>query len=571
METSKLHCVIDCRVSDEQQLKNGSLDNQEVIGRLTALKLGIPDSNIKVFKKPHSATTTERDDFQEILDFIKDSGKNYKYYIVKSLDRLTREGYPEFLRLEAELEKLGVRIIDAQGIIQPKQNSLSHLGDFEYKWSIFSPSEAGVMLETYKGKAEVRDILTRLVGAEIKLVQEGYSVRRPPDGLKNKPILMDGKKKVIREAGDRAHFFQKMLEMRAGGVDDKEIVDLLNAMGFKTQSMHRWDKRNKEHPKVIGKVGGNPLTIKQLQRYIKQTEYAGVNYEKWTRKQPVKMQQFDGIVTVDTFNKANRGKVFIQKNSDVSIEILHDYSPWGKIKRIRNNPDYPAKWVLCPHCQQEMLASASKGKSGIKFPAYHCGGVKEGKRAHSYLRITKKEFEDSTNAYLDKLRFEDGFFEELEQKLIVEYRKKEKDIVIESSAISRSVSELKAEQAKKLDSFENAESATTRRILEAQIEKLDRQIKEAEGKRGQIETNEKSIKAFIQYAKHVMEHPAEIIDKADNMQSRKALLSLFFEEIPTYQEILNGTPKLTLLFKLSEEFKIDKTQLVTLRGIEPRF
>lgn len=49
------------------------------------------------------------------------------------------------------------------------------------------------------------------------------------------------------------------------------------------------------------------------------------------------------------------------------------------------------------------------------------------------------------------------------------------------------------------------------------------------------------------------------------------LLGLFFEEIPTYADILNGTPKLTSLFKLSKEFKLDERQLVTLRGIEPRF
>ncbi len=185
------YAIIDCRVSDPQQLKGGSLDNQEAIGRLTAERLGAKIA--KIFRKPHSATTTEREDFQEVIDFIKKYPKPVHYYIIKSLDRLTREGYVEYVRLRAELEKLGVEIVDADGVIQQKKNTLSHLGDYKYRWSVYSPSEAGEMLETYKGKAEVRDILTRLVGAEIRLVQDGFAVRRAPDGLKNKRIFDNGK------------------------------------------------------------------------------------------------------------------------------------------------------------------------------------------------------------------------------------------------------------------------------------------------------------------------------------------------------------------------------------------
>jgi hypothetical protein len=144
-----------------------------------------------------------------------------------------------------------------------------------------------------------------------------------------------------------------------------------------------------------------------------------------------------------------------------------------------------------------------------------------------------------------------------------EYRAREKEIVLESSAISRSVSELKAEQAKKLDAFILAESQITRTMLEGQVSELDAQIKLAESKRGTIELTEKSIKAFIRYAKFVMEHPAEILEKAGDLQSRRALVSLFFEETPTYPQLINGTAKLTSLFRLSETFKTNKNHLVT--------
>ncbi|KND50548.1 MAG: putative site-specific recombinase [Parcubacteria bacterium C7867-003] len=540
MDKEPKYAIIDCRVSDPQQLKGGSLQDQEAIGRITAERLNA--TVLKVFRKPHSATTSEREDFQEILDFIKTSKKTISYYIVKSIDRLTRVGYPEYLRLKTELGKLGVSVIDSYGVIQPTKNTLEHLG-VSYKWSNHSPSEAGEMLEAYKGKVEVRDILTRLIGAEVRLTQEGFSVRRAPDGLRNKSVMVDGKKKIIREADpERVHYFQKMFELLAEGNGFPKTVEILNAMGFRTQEQKQWDRTDKEHPKVTGR----------------------------THHCPIKLQLFDGIVSVDTFNRANGGKIFIQINSENKIEILHDYSSWNKAKRLKDNPKYPWKVIRCPYCNQEMLASASSGKLG-KHDGYHCGIKTNTKRAHKYFRVKQKDFEENVNRYFENLKFQEAFMKGLELHLIDEYRAKEKEIVIESSAISRSVSELKAEQAKKLDDFGQAESVITKRMIEKQIESLDEQIKQAESTRNGIEINEKSIKSFIHYAKHVMEHPTEILTTAEDLNARRAIMSLFFEEMPTYHQILNGTPKLQPLFRLSEEFKQSERPLVTLRGVEPRF
>lgn len=561
------YCIIDCRVSDPQQLKGGSLEDQEMAGRMKAEELGATVA--MVFRKPHSATTTERDDFEEVKAYIKASKKRISFYIIKSIDRFTRAGYTEYLRLKDELEELGVTVVDCNGVIQPKINTLRHLGDFEYKWSMKAASESAEMLAAHESNSEVTKILTRLVGAEIKLVQEGYCVRWAPDGLQNKAILVDGKNKKIREPDpDRAHFFKKMFELLASGMDYPQVVEKLNAMGFRTREFNRWDRTDKEHPRVIGKTGGNRLTVKQLQRYVLQTEYAGVIYEKWTKHRPVKAK-WDGIVSIETYNKANRGKRYIEVNADGTIEVFHNYSPWGRVRRMKNNPEFPWKVILCPTCNAELLGSSSRGKSGETFAAYHCGGNKSGKRSHPYFRVRKSEFDTNIKVYLESLRFETGFLEGLEEKLIKKYRQREKDIVQESSLISRNVADLKAEQANKLEAYALAESATVRRMLETQIDELESQIKDVESKRTQIELTEKSIKGFIRYAKKIMEHPAEILTSSDDLESRRALMSLFFEVSPTYMDIVNGTPKLQPLFRLSEDFKQDKSPLVTLPGIEP--
>lgn len=567
----KIYCIIDCRVSDPQQLKGGSLEDQAVAGQFVADKNGwIVD---KIFRKPHSATTIERDDFEELFAYIlaqRKKGIRISKYICKTIDRFTRMGAVEYIRLKDRLEGLGVDLVDTTGIIQPKRNSLEHLGgDQKYWWSIYSPSEGGELLAAHESKQEVRKILTRLVGAEIQLVQDGYVVRDAQDGLQNKKILVNGKNKTVREPNPtRVHYFQKMFDLLAEGMDYPEVADRLNAMGFRTRLRNAWDRTDKEHPRVVGQKGGNLLTVKQLQRYVQQTAYAGVNYEKWTRHRPVKMEGFEGIVTIEKFNKANRGKIFIKENSDGSIEILHNYSPWGRVKRLKDNPSYPWKCILCPHCKSEMLGSASRGKSGNTFGGYHCGGNKDGKRAHPYFRVSQSEFEKNVSLYLNSLKFEDGFMSALELHLKDKYRNREKEILIDSSAISRTVSDLKAELAKKLEAFGFAETPIMRRMLEEQVNTLDDEIKKAESARGKIEITERSIRAFRHYAEQLMEHPSEILTGADNSYTRRALLTLFFEEIPTYFDILNGTPKIQPLFRLSEDFKTNKSQLVTPQRIE---
>ena len=49
---------------------------------------------------------------------------------------------------------------------------------------------------------------------------------------------------------------------------------------------------------------------------------------------------------------------------------------------------------------------------------------------------------------------------------------------------------------------------------------------------------------------------------------KQALFGLVFSEIPTYQEITNGTPKLSLTFQLSSGFKSTKTLSVVIKGIK---
>jgi hypothetical protein len=67
-----------------------------------------------------------------------------------------------------------------------------------------------------------------------------------------------------------------------------------------------------------------------------------------------------------------------------------------------------------------------------------------------------------------------------------------------------------------------------------------------------------------------MEHLEFLLLQSENMTKQQAMFGLLFEEFPTYDEIVNGTPKLSLVFELSKAYAEGKTLLVARRGILTR-
>lgn len=66
-----------------------------------------------------------------------------------------------------------------------------------------------------------------------------------------------------------------------------------------------------------------------------------------------------------------------------------------------------------------------------------------------------------------------------------------------------------------------------------------------------------------------MEHLEDLLIGGSNPQKNASLFGLLFDEKPTYQELVDGTPKLACLFKLNEDYKKTKTFDVSRVGVEP--
>ncbi len=555
---TKKHCLIYCRVSSVKQAQQGeSIDDQEKICLSIAEKYNA--SVLNIFKEQYSGRKDERPVIDEVFNYIKKNPNKVNFLIVRAIDRFTRNGTLGYESLKQKLAQYGVELIDSYGIIQPSKNTLEHLG-VEYNWSRIHPSEITELVMAQQGKSEVTQILTRMIGAEINLVRDGYKVRQENDGYINSKIYVDGKKRVIQVPDpQRAHFFVKMFEMSITHTD-QQVVDYINAIGYKSREQKKWSKSK---DRVIGVKGGIKLNVKQLQKIRQRPIYCGVNSEKWLEV-PIKTQ-YAGLVSIDTFNKANKGKLYIEESKDGVIKILKDYNP-HQLKRMKDNPQFPHKSVvLCSVCKKPFLGSSPKGKCK-PVPIYHCA------RNHKYLGVNKTEFEKELTTFVSNLEYKDeSFIKTFEAVLMNKFREREKELGEFSVKVGTTVIELETEKKNLIDVYTSTQNEIIREELEKKINEIHKQIENTREQRNGIEVQENDIHAFVGYVKKLMEHPVDMLVKQKNLPALRGLFGIVFEELPTYEEIVNGTPKLSLPYRLSDEFHKNKSLNVTLRRIELRF
>jgi hypothetical protein len=513
-----------------------------------------------------SGRKNDRKVFDDFIDYCIDNINKIDILLVKGIDRFCRQGSEEYLKLKAKLKKAGVRLHDAEGIIQGEKNTLEDLG-FEYDWSKYEPSRANEIARAEQAKDEVRISLTRMISHEIKYTQLGYWNRNSVYGFHNQKADTDndGRRNILVAFEEEAFFIRKLFELKGERkYSDQYAVDELNNLGFKTRVMMRRDKDTK---KPIGRIGGKPLTVKQMQRLLQRTVYAGVIMEKWTHDQPV-LARFDGLVSIELFNKANEGKVYIEQNGS-ELAVRRNYSPWA-VKKNRRNPMYPYKnVVLCPDCGKSLLGSASTGRSGQKFPAYHC--------ARGHQRFSQKP--DVLNNLVEKTISELQFTEEngrlFKECFLLVYEERRTTAVTESVKYSENLDALKLQQLEAYRTVKTTTSALVRARAETEYEELDSKITELSNITAKVEEKEMKARSAYKQAAHLMEHLEEVLIDKENVANQEVLFKLAFKELPSYSDLENGTVKLNSLFRLkqiaSSSEVTSREQMVTPRGIEPRF
>ncbi len=566
-ELSGKNAVAAIRVSTTKQGTDGDSPEaqKEQIERFAANK-GITIKKFFVFME---SASKEQQPMQEAVDYCKNAHNDIDLFIIKSIDRFTRGGSLSYDMLKSQLESSKVQLVDIYGVISAQQvNTLDHLG-FEYKWSIYSPSKKSEILEAERSKDELRDIMSRMIGAEIRYTQNGYWMRQPPYGyLSEKVDTNQGKRTILKPCEDEAVFIRKMFELRAEGLlTDQEITDKLNDTGYRTR-MHY--VRNKDDlSKVITKRGGKLLTVKSMQRIIANTIYAGINIEKWTNYTPTKCA-FAGLVPIDLFNRANRGKKYIAFNeADGEYEILRQAPKKHLVEKVMNNPDFPyKKFVLCPECKGTLLGSASRGKTGKYYPAYHCSN-----KGH-YFRVPKDQMDERITQFISRIKVNQDQIDLLLDTVRKEFDRRQALSGMDEQAIEKQIQTLKQEAETALSKIMLLSNATAVAYLENEIEQHHQKIKKLEKEKQQMKGKKPiDIDRVLARVRYFLEHLDLLLLKQQDPHKNAQLFGVLFDQLPTYADLDYGTQKTPLFTGVNSVFRLapfEKSLMVTPRRVELR-
>ena len=556
----KRQAVALLRVSSSKQGFDGdSTDKQkEDIEKILVPKYNAPV--VKWFDLIQSATK-EIHPATQVIDYCK-IHPEIAYCYVTYIDRFTRAGSYYYLSLKAQLSKYGVQLIDLAGVISTQTvNTLESLGK-EYKWSTYSPSLTAEILEAESSKDEIRKILTRLIGSEIRYMRMGYWAANRPEGyLIEKVETENGKRCILNPDSEKSKYFFRMFELRIDGLPDTEIVKRINAMGYKS------DKRNARDGKgvIIGYKGKLPLTVKQLNKFIVNPIYCLVSAHKWLAT-PTLMHGTP-IVSIDMFNKANRGKIaiIIDNNTFKVLKgtVLEKYS-----RKCKDNPTYAFKeYISCPDCKHKLKGSASRGKLGKLYPAYHCSV------RHKYLRIPLADMETTIENYVKKVRFSDEFKAKFNKITLEELEKRITNIEKDSIMSEKTVIQLKAEKQQIVDTLKSLSSLIAIKAMEEELEKVEFQLASTTQVRDNKEDEQLNLETLFNHCKYYVEHLEDLILGGTNPLQNAAFFGLIFDDTPTYEDLKHGTPVLAPLFRLNEAYKeaYNYPQSLTVddEGIEP--
>lgn len=540
------NAVAAIRVSTLKQGVDGdSPDDQKDQIEQYAASRGMKITKYFVFLE---SASEEQQPMQEAINYCKDPKNDIQHFIIKSIDRFTRGGSFFYDTLKNQLDECNVSLVDIYGVISSQKiNTLEHLG-VKYKWSEYSPTKKAEMLEAERAKDEVRDIQTRMIGAQIRYARMGYWVRRPLLGFNNVHIeTREGKRCVLEPNEIEAPFVIKLFEMRARGTyEDIQIVDELNVLGFRTRERVIRDKEDRT--KIIDTIGGEPLTLKQLWRMVENPVYAGVNPEKWTQDKPVKCM-FNGLVSIELFNAANKGKIIITEDTE-GVHIHRRPPPDYLIYKGAKNAVFPYKRiVMCPGCSKPLYGSASRGRHGKYFPAYHCHH-----RGH-HFRVSTKEFDSTIEAFVKSVEVAPEYIDALISGVAEAYDKQQLNIHNDAVTIDLRMVQIRSQIRQAVGKIKYLSSESAIKYMEEDINKMEAEISELEIERQKTQpqksTNMEKMSAYVRY---FLAHLEELLLHQSNPILQAKYFGVMFNNPPTYHDIVFGTPDVSKITGINEVF-----------------
>ncbi len=537
MAISPQHTLGVVRVSTSGQIETGdSPDHQKLNIEYFCNNKKLPE--LIIYELAHSATSNElkKQALYQVVEYVRNHPElNIKFVVFSFFDRFTRGGAEIYIPLKKLFQELGVTLLDTGGVISAEvNNTLEHLGK-SYKWSVYSPSEKGEILKAEEDKSSTRDMLSRLIGSEISYVREGYANGPAELGYRNIKVDTEEGKRTVREPNPpESEWVKKIYELSAQHVPEERIVEIVNLMGFKTRTMKKRDRLDRK--KIIGLIGGRPLKDYMIPRILEKPIYAGINVHKFLLKGEAVKAKFEGLVSIDLWNKANQGRRFIIEREG-KYKVVKKLPPEYTTRKSRFNPQFPFKGklcpIMCPDCSRLITGSVSKGKKD-HYSFYH-GTCTVRKNGHSF-RVSKKAYEDTLKSFVQRLKMDEKAKTRWKQIVLQKWYEKIGQTKKESISAQERVTDLDATEKMLYEKLKMVTLPEIVQKLESEIADVMIQKKKLKEVRTDKEEADTNIEEVIKLVGYYFEHLDEVIFSGTDYARDARLFGMLFAETPHFDQ-----------------------------------
>ena len=332
------------RVSTDEQVPGASLENQRI-----AIQRYADENNIEVVDwftdAGYSAKTAHRPELQKMLDSIYENKGKVDHVIVYNVSRISRN-------LESFSRDIGYRMASCGCTLRSTIEAISDKPEGKLMLNI------ALSVHQYDNDVKAQTVRDNMS----LLAKQGWWMSQAPLGLKLKHILIDG---ITTKDGKKK--YHNTLEINETDNIGENIRFLLNR--FSEGDINIADLARLAQKMGVKSKNGKLIQFTTINGILLQSAYAGYNSSKSLLKgETVRIRDFDGIITLDTFNK----------NQQIIKGNMREIIP-------SDNDAYPLKHTLiCSKCGTPIRASAPKAGNGKKSPRYHCC-----KRGHSSIGVTE--------------------------------------------------------------------------------------------------------------------------------------------------------------------------------------
>ncbi len=257
--------------------------------------------------------------------------------------------------------------------------------------------------------------------------------------------------------------------------------------------------------------------------------------------------KFESIISKELFNKCQEGYK----------ESVH-VAP-----RSANNPLFPLRGTICEDCGEAITGSSSTGRKGKKYPYYHHAS----QRCINYHSIPKQTFEQLFVEYLNEIT-PSAKYEKLFKAIVIDiWQSNYKKLDSENVRVRSEIDKLEQERQKVFDfhragKYSDDEFEEQKEIINATINKKHLLIQE-----NRVE--EFNMEEALDYCFNFVRTTSKTWLELD-YQSKLRFQKLVCKEKIQFDGKKFGTARLSSVYKINKEYGENKSDLVALRGIEPR-